>query len=71
MTVAMAAVGVGAEDEVIMPAYTFIACPAAVVTPGGIPVVAEVDESRTHNPEDVDRKIAPRTKAIMLEDPDE
>jgi dTDP-4-amino-4,6-dideoxygalactose transaminase len=54
-----------------MPAYTFIACPAAVVTPGGIPVVAEVDESRTHNPEDIDRRIAPRTKAIMLEDQDE
>jgi len=65
LTVAMVAVGVGPEDEVIIPAFTFLACPAAVVSLGAIPVVAEVDESLTLDPEDVERKITPRTKAVM------
>jgi dTDP-4-amino-4,6-dideoxygalactose transaminase len=61
----MVAVGVKPEDEVIIPAYTFLACPAAVVSLGAIPMVAEVDESLTLDPEDVERKITPHTKAVM------
>ena len=58
------ACGVGPGTEVIVPAYTFYATAAAVVAAKGIPVIAEIDESYTIDPEDVERKITPRTRAI-------
>jgi 8-amino-3,8-dideoxy-alpha-D-manno-octulosonate transaminase len=57
--------GVGPGDEVIIPAFTWISCPAAVMTAGAIPVLAEIDASLTIDPADVERKISPYTKAIM------
>lgn len=62
---ALATVGVGPGDEVIVPGYTFIAPIACVVYSGAIPVLAEVDESFTLDPADVAAKITPRTCAIM------
>lgn len=58
-------IGIGPGDEVIVPAYTWIASAAAVVAVGGIPIVAEVDETLLLDPADVERKITPYTKAIM------
>ena len=58
-------IGIGPGDEVIVPAYTWIASASAVVAAGGIPVIAEVDETLLMDPEDVERKITPYTKAIM------
>ena len=58
-------VGVGPGDEVIVPAYTWIASASAVAMVGGIPILAEVDESLTLDPQDVERKITRRTKAIL------
>jgi dTDP-4-amino-4,6-dideoxygalactose transaminase len=57
--------GIGAGDEVIVPAYTWIASASAVLAVGGIPVVAEVDDSLTLDPADVEARISPATKAIM------
>ena len=57
--------GVGRGDEVIVPAYTWNATPNAVIASGAIPVLAEVDESLTLDPADVERRIGPRTKAIL------
>lgn len=57
-------IGIGPGDEVIVPAYTWIATASSVVALGGIPVLAEVDESLTLDPADVERKIGPYTKAI-------
>ena len=65
LTCAVHGIGIGPGDEVILPAYTWIASAAAVVAAGGIPVVAEVDESLLLDPADVERKITPYTKAIM------
>ena len=61
----LAALGIGPGDEVIVPAYTWVASACAVVAVGGLPVLAEVDESLTLNPADVERRITPYTKAIM------
>jgi len=61
----LAGIGVGPGDEVIVPAYTWIASASAVVMMGGIPILAEVDDTLTLNPADVERKVTPRTKAIM------
>lgn len=58
-------VGVGPGDEVIVPAYTWIASASAVLALGGVPVPAEVDESLTLDPEDAEHKISAYTKAIM------
>ncbi len=58
-------IGVGPGDEVIVPAYTWIASAAAVLTVGAIPVVAEVDDSLTLDPVDLEKRITPRTKAIL------
>ena len=61
----LGALGIGPGDEVIVPAYTFIASPDAVLNVGAIPVLADVDETLTMDPEDVKRKVTNRTKAIM------
>lgn len=62
-----ALVGLGARqgDEVVIPTYGWVACPDAVVATGATPVLADVDDSLTLDPKDVERKITSRTKAIM------
>ncbi|HAH85941.1 MAG TPA: aminotransferase [Armatimonadetes bacterium] len=55
----------GPGDEVIVPAYTFMATALAAVAVGAVPVIAEVDETLTIDPDDVEKKISPRTKVIV------
>lgn len=62
---ALAALGIGPGDEVVVPGYMYGACIAAVVYSGATPVLAEVDASLTLDPEDVRERITPRTKALM------
>jgi len=57
---------IGPGDEVIVPAYTFIATPAAVVDVGAIPVIAEIDDSLGLDPDDLEKKITPYTKAVIV-----
>lgn len=57
--------GIGPGDEVIVPAYTWIASASAVVAVGAVPIMAEVDESLTLDPHDIEAKISPYTKAII------
>lgn len=61
----MAALGIGPGDEVIVPGYTFIASISSVIHMGALPVLAEVDESLTLDPGDIEAKITQKTKAIM------
>ncbi len=65
LTTAMAALGVGAGHEVIMPAFTFVASFEAVLSVGAIPVLVDVDETLTLNPDAVRKAITPTTKCIM------
>jgi len=62
---AFRACGIKTGDEVIIPAYTFVATAAAVLNVGAIPVVANVDEELGLDPSDVKAKITPRTRAIV------
>ena len=64
--IALSALGVGPGDEVIVPGYTFIASITSIIFARAVPVLTEIDETLTLDPEDVRRKITPRTKAIML-----
>ena len=65
LTTAMAALGIGAGDEVIMPTFTFVASFEAVLSVGAIPVPVDIDETLTLNPAAVAAAITPRTKAVM------
>jgi 8-amino-3,8-dideoxy-alpha-D-manno-octulosonate transaminase len=62
---AIAALGIGRGDEVVVPAFTFIATVSAVVGAGAVPVFAEVDESLMLDASDVAAKVTERTKAIV------
>lgn len=61
----LAALGIGPGDEVIVPGYTFIASISSIILSRAVPVLAEIDESLTMDPEDVKKKITKKTKAIM------
>jgi 8-amino-3,8-dideoxy-alpha-D-manno-octulosonate transaminase len=63
---ALAAAGVGAGDEVIVPPFTFIATIEAVLFIGALPVFAEVDETLCLSPEGIQKAITPKTKAVCL-----
>ena len=65
LLVALGGLGIGPGDEVIVPSYTFIASISSIVYARAIPILAEVDETLNLDPEDVRRKVTPRTKAIM------
>lgn len=59
------ALEIGPGDEVIVPAYGFIADPLAVLAVGAVPIVCEIDNSLTLDPHDLTCKISPRTRAII------
>ncbi|MCD6308232.1 MAG: DegT/DnrJ/EryC1/StrS family aminotransferase [Candidatus Latescibacteria bacterium] len=63
--VTLKAMGVGEGDEVIVPAYTFVATYSAVIFAGAVPVLAEIDDSLCIDPEDVRKRITPKTKAVL------
>ncbi|WP_298553599.1 DegT/DnrJ/EryC1/StrS family aminotransferase [uncultured Algibacter sp.] len=66
VSVALAAAGVGAGDEVIMPTFTFVASFEAIMMLGAIPVLVDVDDTLCLNPEAVEKAITPKTKGIMV-----
>ncbi|TVR68047.1 MAG: DegT/DnrJ/EryC1/StrS family aminotransferase [Spirochaetaceae bacterium] len=66
LIVALNALRIGPGDEVIVPGYTYIASMSAVIFAGAVPVLAEIDESLNLDPADVEARITPRTKAIMV-----
>jgi dTDP-4-amino-4,6-dideoxygalactose transaminase len=57
--------GLKPGDEVIVPAYTFVATYTSCIFAGLVPVLAEIDESLTLDPDDIEHRITPRTKAII------
>jgi 8-amino-3,8-dideoxy-alpha-D-manno-octulosonate transaminase len=62
---ALAACGVGAGDEVIVPSFTFVATFEAVLAMGAVPVYADIDDTLCLDPRAVARAVTPRTKAVM------
>lgn len=66
LTVALQALGLKAGDEVIVPNMTFIATATSAMVFGGVPVFCDVDARTYHmNPNDIERWITPKTKAII------
>jgi dTDP-4-amino-4,6-dideoxygalactose transaminase len=64
--VALAALGVGPGQEVIIPAYMWVSVAAAVVNLGAIPVLADIDDTFCLAANAVEAKITPRTSGIIL-----
>lgn len=66
LEIALKAINLNPEDEVIVTCRTFLASASAIVTTGGIPVFADVDENSQNITADSIRKhVTPRTKAII------
>lgn len=65
LSIALAACGIGAGDEVIVPPFTFIATIEAVLSAGAVPVFSEIDETLCLDPTAVESVITPRTKCIL------
>ena len=65
LTTALAALGVGYGDEVIMPCFTFVASFEAVLSVGATPVLVDVDDTLTLAPAAVRKAITPNTKCVM------
>lgn len=65
LTTALSALNIGFGDEVIMPSFTFVASFEAVLSVGAIPVLVDIDDTLTLNPEAVKAAITPKTKCIM------
>jgi dTDP-4-amino-4,6-dideoxygalactose transaminase len=65
LAAAMTAAGLGPGDEVLIPAHTYMATATSVLAVGAIPVLVDVDESLTIDPDAVEAAIRPRTKAVV------
>ncbi len=65
LSTAMAALGIGAGDEIIMPTFTFVASFESVFSVGATPVLVDVDDTLTLDPKAVEAAITPQTKAVM------
>ena len=65
LTTVMSALGIGYGDEVICPSFTFVASFEAIISVGAVPVLVDVDDTLTLNPDAVKAAITPKTKCIM------
>ena len=66
LEIAVAVAGLGAGDEVILPSFTFVSTANAVIKAGARPVFADIDPLTLGlDPQDVARRVTPRTRAIM------
>jgi 8-amino-3,8-dideoxy-alpha-D-manno-octulosonate transaminase len=65
LTTALATLGIGYGDEVIMPSFTFVASFEAVLSVGAVPVLVEIDDTLTLSPDAVREAITPKTKCVM------
>ncbi len=65
LKVALAALGIGAGDEVITQSFTFVATWEAILDVGAIPVFTEIDATLNMDPADLEKKITDKTRAII------
>jgi 8-amino-3,8-dideoxy-alpha-D-manno-octulosonate transaminase len=65
LLVGLRAMGIGRGDEVITSCFTFVATVEAIIESGATPVICEVDETLNIDPDDLERRITSRTKAIV------
>lgn len=66
LRVALAALNLGPGDEVITQSFTFVATVEGIIESRATPVCAEIDTTLNLDPEDLRRRITPRTKAVIV-----
>src|SRR6267143_3955766 len=67
LVVALRACGVGPNDEVLLPPFTFVATGSAVSALGAVPVFADIrPETYNVDPAELERRVTPRTRAIVV-----
>jgi dTDP-4-amino-4,6-dideoxygalactose transaminase len=67
LVVALRACGVGPNDEVLLPPFTFVATGNAVSALGAVPVFADIrPETYNVDPAEFERRVTPRTRAIVV-----
>lgn len=66
LMIALRSVGIGPGDEVVVPSHTYVASVAAIHFVGATPVLAECGADHLLDPDDVERAISRRTRAIMV-----
>src|SRR5205809_3958500 len=66
LEVALAALGIGPGDEVVLPAWSWISCFTAIVRVGALPVLAEIDDTFCLAPGEITRLATSRTKAVIV-----
>ena len=65
LNVALAVLGVGSGDEVIMPTFTFVASFESILAAGATPILVDIDDTLTLCPKAVEAAITNKTKVIM------
>lgn len=65
LKVALVALGIGPDDEVITQGFTFVATWEAILDLGAVPVFTEIDDTLNMDPVDLEKKITPKTRAII------
>jgi 8-amino-3,8-dideoxy-alpha-D-manno-octulosonate transaminase len=65
LKVALKSLGIGPGDEVITQSFTFVATVEAIIECGATPVIAQIDDSLTLDPQSFERMITKKTKAVI------
>ena len=63
---ALSALGIGPGQEVLVPAYMWVSVVSAVINLGAIPVLADIDDTFGIDPDDLPRRISPRTRGVIV-----
>ncbi|HBE04292.1 MAG: hypothetical protein A2096_03995 [Spirochaetes bacterium GWF1_41_5] len=66
LQVSLASMGAGPGDEIVVPGYFWVSTVGAVIRSGAVPVLADVDDSLSLDPADLERKITGRTKVVIM-----
>lgn len=65
LSIALSTLGIGPGDEVLLPGYLWVSCVSAVIRCGAIPKLLEIDETFCIDPDDLQAKIGPRSRAVI------
>jgi 8-amino-3,8-dideoxy-alpha-D-manno-octulosonate transaminase len=65
LKVALTALDIGPGDEVLVPAFTFLATYEAVMEVGAIPIMVDIDDTLNLDPQEIEKKKTPYTKAVI------
>lgn len=66
LSIALSALDIGPGDEVLLPGYLWVSCISAVIRAGAIPRLVDIDESFCMDPGDLEHKIGPHSKAVLI-----